>query len=107
MSNEKKKPAQISFEGGTALIFLNVSRLDWITSKEIEDSLKEHFDSSLWDTQIEMGKVRFIDSLGIRILLEIYRRMQKPNSKVSLLNVHPSIKPVMEMMGIHRVFSIN
>ena len=55
---------------------------------------------------LDLYKVDFVSSAGLRVLLLIYRQIKSKNGKVILVGVSDEIRDVMAMTGFINFFSI-
>ena len=55
---------------------------------------------------LDLSKVDFVSSAGLRMLLMIYRQIKSKNGKVILVGVSDEIRDVMSMTGFINFFSI-
>ena len=55
---------------------------------------------------LDLYKVDFVSSAGLRVLLLIYRQIKSKNGKVILVGVSDEIRDVMSMTGFINFFSI-
>lgn len=55
---------------------------------------------------LNLSKVDFVSSAGLRVLLMVYRQIKSKNGKVILVGVSDEIKDVMSMTGFISFFRI-
>ncbi|HNQ68148.1 MAG TPA: STAS domain-containing protein [Bacteroidales bacterium] len=55
---------------------------------------------------LDLSKVDFISSAGLRVLLMVYRQIKVKNGKVVLVGISEEIKDVMSMTGFINYFQI-
>ena len=55
---------------------------------------------------LDLSKVGFVSSAGLRLLLVIYRQIKSKNGKVILVGVSEEIRDVMSMTGFINFFEI-
>ena len=56
---------------------------------------------------LDLSKVDFVSSAGLRLLLMVYRQIKLKNGKVILVNVFEEIQDVMSMTGFINFFNIS
>jgi anti-anti-sigma factor len=56
------------------------------------------------DVRLDLGRVSFIDSCGLGLLVQLRNRVRANGRRVVLLNVPPQVRRVMEITGLDRVF---
>jgi len=55
---------------------------------------------------LEMGEVRYINSAGLRTLADILTQNQKAGGDLKLVNLHPKVRRVFQIIGFERFFNI-
>ncbi len=92
------------YQNGASLTIALEGRLDTMTAPELDKELKACLDSI--DTlEFDFGKLDYISSAGLRVLLEAQRRMQ---GKGGMKIVHASeiVKEVFEVTGLMEILSV-
>ena len=56
---------------------------------------------------IDMSKLDYISSAGLRVLLVVARRMQLAKGKVVLFGLLPNVREVFAISGFDKIFSIH
>ncbi len=55
---------------------------------------------------LEMAEVRYINSAGLRTLADILTQNQKAGGDLKLVNLHPKVQRVFQIIGFDRFFNI-
>jgi anti-sigma B factor antagonist len=55
---------------------------------------------------LDLSKVSFVSSAGLRVLLMVYRQLKTKDGKVLLVGVSEEIKEIMFMTGFNNFFEI-
>ena len=79
-------------------------RLDTITSPDFENELKGVLDSA-GELIIDFGKLEYISSAGLRVLLSAHKTMSKQGS-MTILNVNSTIMEIFEVTGFADILNI-
>lgn len=79
--------------------------MDTAAALEAEQTLKPLYQSGGRDVIIECGKLEYIASSGLRILLGILKGAKANGSKVTLRNVNEDIRNVFELTGFINIFN--
>ncbi len=83
-----------------ALMVTIEGRLDGNTVSQCESSIKEKVSSDTKFMTFDLGKLEFISSMGIRLLL-IYRRvMESRGGKILMVKLPPPIKKVIDIANV-------
>ncbi len=88
------------------IAILNVEgSIDSKTAKEFENAALSAINSKV-QVIIDLTKVEFLSSAGLRVLLMIYRQIKAQSGKVVLVGVSEEIQEVMSNTGFINFFSI-
>lgn len=88
-----------------ALTITPVGRLDSLTAGELEAVVNESVGEALTKLTFDMKDVDFISSKGLRVLVAAYKKMN--GKEVLLENVNASVREVLKLSGLTRVFTIH
>lgn len=80
--------------------------LDTAAAMAVEKELQPLYENKGRDIVIECGKLEYIASSGLRILLGILKSTKAGGNKVSLRNMNDDIKNVFKMTGLINLFDI-
>lgn len=89
---------------GTALTVAVEGRLDTTTSPRMEEELRKSIDG-ITDLIFDFGKLEYISSAGLRVLLAMQKTMNK-QGKMTLKNVGEVVMEVFEVTGFVDILSI-
>lgn len=79
-------------------------RIDTMTAPELEKKLSEILDG-VTDLVLDMAKVAYISSAGLRVILKVQKRMLCQGS-MKLTGVNESIQEVFEITGFSDILNI-
>ena len=80
--------------------------LDTAAAMEVEKELQPLYENKGRDIVIECGKLEYIASSGLRILLGILKSTKAGGNKVILRNMNDDIRNVFKMTGLINLFDI-
>ena len=89
---------------GTALTVAVEGRLDTTTSPKMEEELRNSIDG-ITDLVLDFGKLEYISSAGLRVLLAIQKIMNR-QGKMTLKNVGDVVMEVFEVTGFVDILNI-
>ncbi len=81
-------------------------RLDLSKSESFENAVVERIQAEPRNLVINLSKVTYMSSSGIRALLASYRQLGAVDRRMCLCEVSPVVKKVMDVVEIGQVFSI-
>lgn len=85
-----------TLDGGTLTIEI-VGRLDTMTSPQLEEEIKESVGEAN-NLVLDFGKLEYISSAGLRVLLKSQKMMAKKGEMV-IVNASETVKEVFELTG--------
>lgn len=80
--------------------------LDIHSSLDFKTALEEHVSEESPEVIIEMGKVVYLDSSGIGILIKALNHVQGVQGKLSVANLQPAIEKIFKVSGLTSYFDI-
>lgn len=91
-------------EGDVSVVTVEGS-IDSKTAPELQQKIMD-VTADANDIVIDLSKVPFVSSAGLRVLLMVYRQIKSKNGKVILTGVSDEIKDVMSMTGFINFFEL-
>ncbi len=85
---------------------INESKFDAAGVGEFKEELDNVWDDTVVSVTIDFKAVEFIDSSGIGALLSVQKRLKNGFEPVTLLDARTSVLSVIELLRLHRIFSI-
>ena len=89
---------------GTNLTFALEGRLDTTTSPQLEGEMHPDIDSAT-EVTIDLEKLAYISSAGLRVLLSAQKIMNK-QGKMTIKNVCPEIMDIFDVTGFVDILNI-
>lgn len=89
---------------GKSLILKIASRLDTTSAPEMEKAVKENI-SGVEELVIDMEKLEYISSAGLRVLLSAQKTMNSQGS-MKVINVSDTIMEIFEITGFNEIMTI-
>jgi anti-anti-sigma factor len=85
-------------------LFIN-GNFDDITSGDIEKKFEQAVSNDdIKNISIDLGNVRYLSSSGIRVLIIAHKKGIKSNKRVTLGQISPKAKEVLDTVGILPLF---
>lgn len=81
-------------------------KIDAATSKDLDAALKRLIDQNKTRLVVDMEKVEFLSSSGIRVLMAAQNRLRKMDGGLILTSLQPFVKEVFVITGANRFFAI-
>ncbi len=91
-------------QNGTNLEIALEGRLDTVTAPELEKELKDSLDDADSLT-LDFGKLDYISSAGLRVLLRAHKAMVKKGG-MKVLNVNEVINEIFDVTGFADILTI-
>jgi anti-anti-sigma factor len=96
VQKEKNKIVELSISG----------RLDAVSAVEADKEFNNVVDAGHERLLINLAKLEYISSAGLRVLLVIAKRVQQNGGKVVLCALSANVKEVFEISGFSSIFKI-
>jgi len=93
---------EVSTNNGAAVAAL-IGEIDSSTAPKAQATLVPLIEQGK-DLVIDMTKLSFLSSAGLRIMLLLYRQAEAQNSKVALAGLSENVKDTMEITGFLSYF---
>ena len=81
-------------------------RLDAVSAVEADKDFSSVIDAGHKNLLIDLDKLDYISSAGLRVLLVVAKRIQQDNGKVVLCSLSENVKEVFKISGFASIFSI-
>ncbi|WP_422374206.1 STAS domain-containing protein [Roseibium sp.] len=91
---------------GTFTIVRPVGKLDTISAKSFEAYLKDLVDQKAGTLLVDMEKVDYVTSFGLRSLLIIAKLLAPSGDKLVLFQVNPSVLDVLKISGFLKILTV-
>lgn len=79
-------------------------RLDSVTADELSKVLEEKLNDSTASLSVDLKNVDFVSSKGLRVLVSAYRQLK--GKELALVNPNASVKDVLRLSGLLKIFRI-
>jgi anti-anti-sigma factor len=76
-----------------------VGAVDSNTAPELQQALLRATENSAGSVELDLAKVSYLSSAGLRVLLMAAKSLQKRSERLKLINVPPPIKNVLNLTG--------
>jgi anti-sigma B factor antagonist len=73
---------------------------------EFRERMMEHLQEGRTHFEIDMGKLSYIDSSGLGVLVALQKRTVERGGSVTLKGIYGTVKELFELTRLNRVFEI-
>jgi anti-sigma B factor antagonist len=80
---------------------LNTTNATWL-----QDLVRQSLERDHKIVELDLSKVRFLDSNGISALISIHKTMCKRGGKLRLLKPTPAVSQILHLLSLNEVFEI-
>jgi anti-sigma B factor antagonist len=91
---------------GNVIIISISGRIDTITSKELDTKLNEIREENAKKIILNLAKVDYISSVGLRVLLAALKRQRQNQGSMTLVSLQPFVQNVFKITGLDKIFQI-
>ena len=88
-------------------IYVLEGRIDSDSAEQLDQIFQAAVASEHYKVILDLAKVRYINSVGLRILADTLTQNKQNGGDLKLSNLSPKIKRVLEIIGFDRFFSIH
>jgi len=94
----------IKEKNGNVLTIKPIGRIDVTNAAVFEHDVNEVLDG-VADFTLDLEKVTYISSIGLRVILEFQKRMEQ-QGKMQVVNVRSEIMEIFKIIGFDKVLNI-
>ena len=92
--------------GENQIVYELEGRLDAVSSPEMESELEPDLEAGDRDILLDISKVQYISSAGLRILLVAHKKSLRNNRVLSIAGVNQSIREIFDITGYSAMLNI-
>ena len=93
-------------KSGSVDILCPTGRLDAYAANEVDQKLNSFTDKGLVCLVVNLEKVEYISSSGLRVLLAALKKSRKQQGDIRLACLQPYVKEVFDIAGFTQLFKI-
>ncbi|MDB4303347.1 STAS domain-containing protein [Desulfosarcina sp.] len=97
---------EIKIESDQRKIFSLAGSLDTHTAPQLEEVLEREIDSEVQVAIMDMDKLEFLSSAGIRIIFKSKKLMDARKGKFMLVNLQPQVRKVFEIIKVLDIMEV-
>jgi anti-sigma B factor antagonist len=91
---------------GDTLFILDFTELNTTNATWLQDLVRQSLERDHKIVELDLSKVRFLDSNGISALISIHKTMCKRGGKLRLLKPTPAVSQILHLLSLNEVFEI-
>ena len=91
---------------GEVSIVKLAGRLDSSTAQPTEESFTQMLGSGTPRLAIDMSRLEYISSAGLRVLLVVAKKVQQAQGKMVLFGLVPNVREVFSVSGFDKILAI-
>jgi anti-sigma B factor antagonist len=93
-------------KSGQIDILCPIGRLDAYAANEVEKKLNELIDTAQFNLLVNLEKLEYISSSGLRVLLAALKKTRKQQGDIRLACLQPYVKEVFDIAGFSQLFKM-
>jgi anti-anti-sigma factor len=93
-------------QAGDVVIVRLAGRLDSGAARSAEDGFNAALAGGTPRLAVDMTKLDYISSAGLRVLLVVAKKVQQAKGKVALFGLSPNVREVFSVSGFDTIFAI-
>ncbi len=83
-----------------------IGEVDIYTAGQLKETFIKLIEEKKEDIKINAEELDYIDSTGLGVLIGALKRLKQENKDIILFNVKPSIKKLLNITGLDKIFII-
>ena len=91
---------------GDTLHISEVEELDVSSSNDFRNQARAALTNDQKNIDIDLSQTKLLDSCGLGTLISLHKITSGRNGMVRLLNPTPSVRQILELTRMHRIFAI-
>ncbi|MBW1868761.1 MAG: STAS domain-containing protein [Deltaproteobacteria bacterium] len=95
----------IEIIGDVVVVILPGETLEANITQQFEQDIEHLFEETI-KIVFDMNQIRFIDSMGCRVLITSHKRMQNKGGGLKLCCIRDQVYSIFNLMGFNQLFSI-
>ncbi|MBS0585797.1 MAG: STAS domain-containing protein [Verrucomicrobia bacterium] len=88
------------------VIVRSEGRLDAMTVSQLENFLNDLVERKMYEIALDFGKIEYLSSAGMRLLLSMSKRLKKSNGHLMLFAIQDDVMEIIRMAGFEQILSI-
>ena len=80
--------------------------LDSVSSPGVEQKIEEVLELNIESLNLDLSKVRYISSIGVRVLVIAYKKAMKDEKKVAIVAMSTKVQDILNEVGILPLFEV-
>lgn len=105
---EQKPSVEVSVQGEVTIISLDAAAISTLEADSIAGSLREVIDQQHpQKVVIDFSRVRFLSSMMLGLLVDIWRRMKEYGGRIRICSIDPQLTRVFRITHLDRIFEFS
>ncbi len=88
-------------------IFEIAGELDLETANNFKDILNHSLDQKMANIVLDCTELTFIDSTGLGVLINTYKRIKEDNFIINIKNPKQNFNKLLNITGLNKLFEVN
>ncbi|SET72364.1 anti-sigma B factor antagonist [Natronincola peptidivorans] len=80
--------------------------VDIYTAGKLKETFIKMLEEKKESIKIDAGKLEYIDSTGLGVLIGVLKKLKEENKNIIFLNIKPNIKKLLNITGLDKIFII-
>ena len=89
--------------GGGVLVARTEDRLDGVNAREFQDALQGVIDDSDRAVVLDLGRLTYISSAGLRVILLVAKTLQRQDGNLAVCSLSGPVREVFKISGFDKI----
>lgn len=81
-------------------------KFDITSAADFREQVGKNWSDTVENVVMDFSRVEYVDSSGVGALVSVHKRVAEKGNAVTILNPCPAVLSVIELLRLHRVFSL-
>lgn len=81
-----------------------IGDLDIYTSDKLKSEVNNYLNGKILDIEIDAEELEFIDSIGLGILISIFKELKDNEKKIYIKNAKPNVRKIFDITDLDKLF---
>lgn len=88
------------------IVDINCQELNHAVSHDFQRQMAPIFDNKQFVIALNMGKVDFMDSMGIGTLITLRNKLMKEKGCIAMFDINERVKKIIDIAALHKIFDL-
>lgn len=88
------------------IVDIDCQELNHSVSHEFQRQISSALENKQFILALNMGKIDFMDSMGIGTLITLRNKLMKEKGKIAMFKINDRVKKIIDIAALHKIFKL-